>query len=140
MNTTVSQTPARIVLGLMALALVGIFVMLNYFSQHDIQELVAAGERTTAVITTKDCGNHGKVNYTYAIEGKQYSGSSNFCVPSCEHAIVGEQVNIVFSKKDRWKSECGSLDEPMSRNNGNYLALLLIGVALFVVIYRITKV
>jgi hypothetical protein len=135
-----SPTPARAVLGLLALALVGIFAALNYLSLRDIHELLTAGEPTTGVITRKDCQNHGKVNYTYTIRGQQHYGASSFCVSSCNGAKVGEAISLTYSPKSPTNSECGSLKEAESRLNGNYFALLVLSAALAIVIFRITRV
>lgn len=133
------KTFLRYTLSLVVIALLGIFATMNYHYQRDALDLVDFGERVEGVVTNKQCANAGLVDYSFSLAEKMYRGSSNACVVSCPKALIGERVAITYSTKNPNNSTCGSVAQVASRFNGNYFALLLVGLGLLVVIFKTTN-
>ena len=136
----ISSTPARVVLGMLALAVAGIFAFPAYRSQLNVGELFTDGEQITGVISGKNCANHGQVNYSFLVNRTRHVGSGSSCVPSCADARVGGAIFVTYAKKNSGNSECGSLKSAASRSGGHILGLLFVSVILGVAIVRVTRV
>ncbi len=139
MSIKVSATPARIALGLLALALLGPFFALNYRGQVRLNELKNFGIATTARITHKQCFNHGQISYAFSVGNRKFRGYGS-CPPSCKDAQLGDLVGVTYAPKDPGNSQCISLTEREQIIGSNYYMLLVLAGALAVVIYAVTRV
>ncbi len=129
----------RVLLGFLALGLVGILAGVNHYFQRDAQALVDHANQVEGIINNKNCANAGLVYYTFSADGKEYRGSSNACVNSCVKANMGEKVLVTYAIANPQNSICGSAEQAASRFNSNYYALLLVGLGLLVVVFKTAK-
>lgn len=129
----------RALLILAVLVFMGVLAGVNYYFQRDLRDLATLGKPIEAVINNKNCANAGVVYYGFALDGSEYRGSGNACVASCAKALVGEKIQVTYSVKNPQNSMCGSVEQAVSRFNGNYYALLLVGIGLLVVAFRSTR-
>ena len=133
-----SPIAARISLGLLALALLGIFAAINVRSQHRLDQLRNEGLRTVGTVSAKRCSNHGEVTYSFSVEGKPFTGGG-MCTTDCDHVAFGTPVDVLYARSDPGNSECVPLSDRQGLITGYYVGLVLVGLVLGVVIMRITS-
>jgi hypothetical protein len=129
----------RTLFTLVVLLFLGILAGVNYFFQRDVQKLVIEGNTIDAAITNKNCANAGVVNYAFSVAGKEYRGSGNACVTSCFNALIGEKVPVTYAIKNPQNSMCGSAEKAAARFNGNYYAVIFVGLGLLFLVFYATR-
>jgi len=124
---------------LLVLLLVGALAGVNGHFGREAQALADGARSAQAQITAKNCANAGLVSYSFRVAGTDYAGSSNACVAQCAKAHLGEVVQVSYDPAKPQHSLCGSPAQAAARFKGNYYALLLVGLALLVLVFRATR-
>jgi hypothetical protein len=132
----VSPTPARIMLSLLALMLLGPLFALTYQSQQKLEELKESGADAIATISGLDCQNHGHVYYRFVLSDKTFGGDGYLL--NCQEAKVGSSLPVIYSKRDPRNSE-PSLDDRQHDLTGRYIMLLGLSCMIAVGIYVATR-
>ena len=138
MNKSISPTPARIVLSLLAFSLLGFWGLINHFSSKELNELIVYGVSTSAKITSKQCSNHGELLYTFKVNGKSFGGSGT-CITPCENAKIGDTIEIKYSPSSPRNSQCTAPEEKAERVATNYFLLIMLFVVALIIIFKITS-
>ncbi|MHA6492961.1 hypothetical protein ACX0MV_06880 [Pseudomonas borbori] len=139
MNKSISPTPARIVLSLLAFSFLGFWGLINHSSYKKLNELIEYGVSAPAKITSKQCSNHGELLYTFTVNGKAFGGSGT-CITPCENAKFGDPIEITYSPSSPHNSQCTAPEEKAERITTNYLLLLALFVATLIIIFRVTSI
>ena len=133
-----SPTPARIVLGLCAAICIGICFWVNYYSNSKMDELFKKGTYIKGEVTGRACNNHGKLRYSYSVDGKTYNGIGN-CARPCEMTEIGAPVSVIYLPRIPGRSSCESRQEIESRSKGLYFAMIFMTIFAVAGIYHITR-
>lgn len=135
-----SPLPARIALGIVAA--IGISIPLG-ITLHDAQTLalVERTQKTTeGQVIYKHCQNHGKVGYSYMVEGQSYKGAGPATGRSCDDVEVGETIDIIYSSEKPRISRSDSLQSWRGQIFGGFLMAGWLSVIAAGVIFQITRV
>jgi hypothetical protein len=135
-----SPLAARIALGVVAAMAISIPLAIKLQEAHQLALLQKTEQLTDGSVTKKNCENHGKLAYTYTVNGHVYAGSGTLLGKSCIDVKVGDSINIIYSAEKPQLSRCDSLESWQSSIFGSLFALALISLAAAVVIFRITRV
>ena len=138
MNKSISPTPARIVLSLLAFSFLVFWGLINHFSSKELNELIEYGVSTPAKITSKQCSNHGELLYTFKVNGKSFGGSGT-CIIPCENAKIGDTIEIKYSPSSPHNSQCTAPEEKTERVATNYFLLIMLFVVALIIIFKITS-
>ena len=94
--------------------------------EWNVDSKIAAREKTaTGVITAHDPPNHNRYGYTFAVDGKGYSGWE---IPHhVEEPIIGQEVMVYYDPLDPTKSALTDFDE-LSATSLGPVPLLLVGI------------
>lgn len=141
-NKRKSESPlaARISLGIVATIALSIPLGIALKETADLTLLQHTLNVTDATVIKKSCENHGKLAYSYAVEGKAYRGSGTLPGRSCDDVTVGESIEIMYSTEKPQLSRSDSLASWQSTIHGNLFGLFLIAIAAAVVIFHITRI
>jgi len=137
-NKSISPTPARIVLSLLAFSFLVFWGLINHFSSKELNELIEYGVSTPAKITSKQCSNHGELLYTFKVNGKSFGGSGT-CIIPCENAKIGDTIEIKYSPSSPHNSQCTAPEEKTERVATNYFLLIMLFVVALIIIFKITS-
>lgn len=135
-----SPTAARIALGMVAAMALSIPLGIALLDAHRMDFLESTRRTTQGRVTGKNCQNHGKIGYAYAVEEKLHKGSGTIPNQPCEDVEVGDHVNIVYSSQ---KPQMSRIDSPQSLRGGLFGRLFVLGtlgLGAACVIFRITSV
>jgi uncharacterized protein DUF3592 len=97
---------------------------------------VAAREKTiTGAITAHEAANHNTYLYTFAIEGKAYTGRQ---IPDKQELAVGQQVRVYYDPQDPAKNSLIDFDEVALGNLGpaSFAFWLSAAAIVFVIVQR----
>jgi hypothetical protein len=97
---------------------------------------VAARERTTTgAITAHEPANHNTYVYTFAIEGKAYTGRR---IPDRGELAVGQQVRVYYDPQDPAKNSLIDFDEVALGNLGpaSFAFWLSAAAIVFIIVQR----
>lgn len=133
-----SPTISRIVLGLVAAIAISIPLAINVKSDHDLALLEKSARVTDGSITAKHCANHGKITFSYVVEG-QLLKKIETCPISCEDTKLGDSIKVIYSAEKPQLASCNAPQPARDAISGNYLALAFVGALAGVVIFRITR-
>ena len=132
-----SITTARIALGLLIFAVIGIFGALNVHSHLRLKQLRVEGVEILATVTDKHCQNHGEVTDSFTVAGRKFGGRDT-CPLIFTDVTIGQPIKITYATSNPHNSECVS---PSSRQEAiawNYFGLLLISCVAVVIVYWVT--
>lgn len=110
--------------------LIGLLFLSAYFSLNRLQTLInikTNGLDVIATVTSTECKNHGRINYTFNAGNKLANGHSKFCAVPCGDVNVGNSIPVRYYADDSNSSECGSILEKVEESkNSAYASLALI--------------
>lgn len=135
-----SPLAARIVIGIVAAMTMSIPVAINMKEAHDLGLLQKTAQVTNGRVTKKYCENHGRLVYSYVVNGNVHGGAGTLVGKSCADVRIGDDIKIIYSAEKPQLSRCDSLASWQGMINGNFFALALIGLAGVIVIFRITRI
>jgi hypothetical protein len=133
-----SQTATRIVLGILALLLISIYAGILFPDYKNYQQLITNGEKIAGTISSKQCNNHGKIFYSFSVDGKIFKNSGSSCTSSCDKSTVGDSVAVIYQNGRPNNSAC-NLQAIESNLHGNYFLIALLTLILTIGIYVVTS-
>lgn len=141
-NRMKSDSPlaARIVLGIVAAMAMSIPVAINMKEEHDLALLQKTAQVADGRVTKIHCENHGRLAYSYIVNGHVHGGAGTLVGKSCADVRIGDEIKIIYSAEKPQLSRCDSLESWQGMIHGNFFALALISLAGVIVIFRITRI
>lgn len=140
MMTSDSPTVARVVLGIIAAMAISIPLAITVKDSRELALLRNTAQVTEGRVTKKNCANHGKLGYSYLVNGHAYTGAGTLVGKACADVGIDDGIDIMYSTERPQLSRCDSLASWQGTINGNFFALGLIGFAAVIIIFRITRV
>lgn len=134
-----SPIAARVSLGLAAALALSIPLGITIKDANDLALLRKTAEVANAKIVKKHCENHGKLSYSYTVDGRIYQGVGT-TEKSCYDSTVGDEINIFYSSEKPKLSSSDSLESWQGRIASNLMLLSLFGFVAAVGIYSLTRV
>lgn len=80
---------------------------------NELRWLSHDGKEGTAVVTSKECHNHGRIGWELRLPEKTIHGISNGCGPAfnCESVAVGDSLVVRYIDAKPSVSDCGSVSD-----------------------------
>lgn len=135
-----SPLVARVVLGVVAAMAISIPLAITLQELHGLALLQKTEQLADGRVTKKNCENHGKLTYSYTVNGHVYRGTGTLLGKSCIDVRVGDIINIIYSAEKPQLSRSDSLESWRDNIFGSLFALSLISLAAAIVIFHITRV
>lgn len=92
---------------------VSLFLSL-YYSLNRLQVLINVqtnGIDVSATVTSKECKNHGRLNYKFSVGNREVNGHSKFCGVPCDNVSAGDLISVRYYSNDPNFSECAPVVE-----------------------------
>lgn len=137
-----SESPlaARIILGIVAAMAMSIPLAITLKHASELTFLQKTAKLTVGSVTAKQCENHGKLTYSYAVDGRVYTGSGTRTGQACLDVGIGDRINIIYSAEKPQLSRCDSVDSWRDEIAASLFGLALISLAAVIGIFRITRI
>ena len=137
-----SESPlvARIVLGVVAAMAISIPVAITLQEAQALAFLKKTAQVTGGSVTKKYCANHGKLAYSYTVNGHVYSGLGTRSDKSCVDVRIGDGINVIYSTEKPQLSRCDSLESWKGNIFGSFVMLAFVSLVAVVAIVRITRI
>ena len=134
-----SAVAARVSLGCAAALALSIPLGVTIKDATDLALLRKTVQVTSAKIVKKHCENHGRLTYSYTVNGRVYQGLGAI-EKSCYDTTVGDGINIFYSSEKPNLSRSDSLESWQSMITSKLVVLSLFGFVTAVGIYSVTRV
>jgi hypothetical protein len=140
--TMTSNSPviARIVLGVVFLMAIAIPVGITLQDAGKLALMEKTAELADGSVTRKICSNHGKLAYSYDVDGHTYKGMGNVRGIACSDVKVGDRIKIIYSAEKPQLSRLESLDSWRAEVSGAKIAIALISLGGVILIFHWTRV
>jgi hypothetical protein len=139
MNSNSPVIP-RIVLGVVVLMAIAIPVGMTLQDAGKLALMEKTAELADRSVTRKTCSNHGKVAYSYAVDGHAYKGVGNVRGIACSDVKVGDRIKIIYSAEKPQLSRLESLESWRAEVSGATIAIALISLGGVILIFHLTRV
>lgn len=134
-----SPLVARLVLGVIATMVLAIPFGVNLKESHDVEMLRRSSRSVQATVTSKSCGNHYRLGYSYTVGGQKYSGMDTVGESICNTAKLGDEITVIYAAEKPAFSKSRPVGFYGGSVGGNFFALFLLSLFAIVVIFRVTR-
>lgn len=130
----------RIVLGVVFLMAIAILVGITLQDAGKLALMEKTAELADGSVTTKNCSNHGKLAYSYDVDGHTYNGMGNVHGIACSDVKVGDRIKTIYSAEKPQLSRLESLESWRAEVSRATIAIALISLGGVILIFHLTHV